>query len=153
MSSYSNSRLRSSPIAIHRPGDEDATKIIPLATTSSNNIKRREIDSDDEEEDFIMQAGGALSALQLDGDVSYVGSVPMKPRGMRRRAKPSTLSSSLPVAPMLSSRGGMGFDARLVSLFVFIVFLLGQGGEGRGWVGRKLHTTDPFIDCVDSIQT
>jgi hypothetical protein len=115
MSSYSSSRLRSSPIAIHRPGDKDATTSIPLAITSSNHIKRREIDSDDdEEEDFILQAGGALSALQLDGEIAYVGSVPMKPRGMKRRGKPSTLSSSLPAAPMLSSRGGMGFDARLV---------------------------------------
>lgn len=87
--SSASRRPRSSPIAILRPGDEPTKRRSSLV-----------VDSDDDD-DFL--EGGGVGALSLG---TYVGSVPTKPRGIRRRPNNnnSDLSKSLPGAPMLASR-------------------------------------------------
>lgn len=84
--SSASRRPRSSPIAILRPGDEATKRRTSLV-----------VDSDDDDDIFIE---GGVAALSLG---TYVGSVPTKPRGIRRRPN-ADLSKSLPGAPMLASR-------------------------------------------------
>jgi hypothetical protein len=108
-------RYRSTPITIARPGDEGRLNKQEIGDSSDDD----DIGNDPNTTDNMLNQG--ISGLSL----GYVGSVPTRPSGIRRR-KPDhnnnntqLQSSSLPAAPLLVSKGSDGRDRYVYICFCF----------------------------------